>query len=156
MSKTYKASTPSQDTNSLSVLFENIDVLLKNKNAILANPSNYYIHIRGTGITGVYIGYSPLYLGDLLRLWSENSNWIKRPEQSTKYVYHLGGFPTSGLTFLKTYDVDKKSFQEEEHRHFAEYFKEAEAITKSRPTQSEDEQNLQRSKTIQELIKELN
>ena len=156
MSNTNKASTPSNDINSLSVLFENIDLLLKNKDALLSDSSNYYIHINGFGITAVYAGHTSLYLGDLLRLWSSDSNWIKKTEDSVKYVYHLGGFPTSGMTFLMTYDVDKKTFKEEEHKQFIDYYKDAEAIIKNRLTQPKDDTNPKSSKTIQELIKELN
>ena len=154
LNNTANIGTPSVDNNSLSMLFENIDTILKNKETIIADPSNYYIRIQGTGITAVYAGFTALYLGDLLQLWTTNSHWIEDVDGTTQYIYHLGGFPTSGMSFLSFYNVAKKQRSEEQRKHFIEYYRDAEAIIKeNRPSTNAEE--LESSKTIQELIKEL-
>ncbi|MBR4597263.1 MAG: hypothetical protein IKO42_02570 [Opitutales bacterium] len=131
----YAASEPCGDKESLSVLFENIDVLLKNIKSAISAPENYYIQIQGTGITGVYIGFFPLYLGDLLQLWSCKSAWLEKSESGTKYIYHLGGFPTSGQCWLKMYNTKTCRFESEERGSFIKYFADAHPLIGGGKTQ---------------------
>lgn len=116
------ASTPSSDNATLSLLFNNIDLLLKNIETIKNNPENYYIQIPGTGITGIYIGFYRLYLGDLLQLWNSNSTWIKRYGARKKYIYHLGGFPTCGICFLSFFNAQTGEIKEERKKTFYPLF----------------------------------
>ena len=121
----YVAVSPREDKKSLSMLFKNIDVLLKNIKSVVSTPENYYIRIQGTGITGVYIGGFPLYLGDLLQLWNCHSAWREKSAVGMKYIYHLGGFPTSGQCFIKMYNTQTCRLESEERGNFMAYFRDA-------------------------------
>ncbi|MBO6101701.1 MAG: hypothetical protein J6P03_00415 [Opitutales bacterium] len=87
------------------------------------------MRIQGTGITGVYIGFFPLYLGDRLQLWSCASAWREKSDCGSKYIYHLGGFPTSGQCFIKMYNTQTCRFESEERGGFINYFKDAHLLT---------------------------
>ncbi|MBO7520856.1 MAG: hypothetical protein J6T16_01275, partial [Opitutales bacterium] len=83
------------------------------------------MRIQGTGITGVYIGGFPLYLGDLLQLWNCPSAWREKSPGGIKYIYHLGGFPTSGQCFIKMYNTQTCRLESEERGNFIDYFRDA-------------------------------
>ena len=119
------AVAPREDKELLSALFENVDILLKNIEKIKTVPENYYIKIQGTGITAVYISGADLYLGDLLQLWNCGSSWIEKSAGETKYVYHLGGFPTSVHCFLRIYNAKTRQTESAENGDFLKYFKDA-------------------------------
>ncbi len=127
------ASAPREDVESLSMLFENIDVLLRNVELIKSVPENYYIEIQGTGVTGVYIGSYTLYLGDLLQLWESPSLWIEKSGEAVKYIYHLGGFPTSGSCFLRMYNTKTSCLEKESRCHFLDYFRDTKLFLNNRP-----------------------
>lgn len=166
----YVAAAPREDQESLSVLFKNIDVLLKNIKCAISAPENYYIQIQGAGITGVYIGFFPLYLGDMLQLWNCHSAWREKSAAGTKYIYHLGGFPTSGQCWLKMYNTQTCRFETEERGSFIKYFADAHPLLSGSerpriglypPPQSKLEISRlegfkhQSNKTLKELIAEI-
>ncbi|MBQ6534160.1 MAG: hypothetical protein IJI37_03235 [Opitutales bacterium] len=162
------AVAPREDKESLSALFENADILLKNIEKIKADPENYYVKIQGTGITGVYIGSFALYLGDLLQLWNCGSSWIEKSAGETKYLYHLGGFPTSGRCFLRIYNAKTRAMESEERGGFTRYFKDALQLMKNDKNcriSVDDDRVLpisrpigeisQSAKTLKDLLKEI-
>lgn len=87
----------------INTLFANIDLVMANVDKILQNDTYRNIHIKGTGIDGIYIGHIGLLLGDLVRLWCNGSLW----RDGEKFYYHLGGSPLSGMSFC-TYWQDGK------------------------------------------------
>ena len=89
------APTEPLNNDDIHTLFANIDLILANSEKILQNEVYKNIHIKGTGIDGIYIGHINLFLGDLITLWSNGSPWCN--EQ--KFYYHLGGSPLSGMSF---------------------------------------------------------
>ena len=121
----YVAKAPCEDQDTLLVLFKSIDILLKNIELIKSVPENYYIEIKGAGVMGMYIGSFPLYLGDLLQLWNNPSAWSEKSENETKYIYHMGGFPTAGQCFLKMYNTKTCRTESEERSHFINYYNDA-------------------------------
>ena len=66
---------PARDTRALDLLFRNLEALLSKREAVLSNPNAYALCIPGTGIFALYVAYPRLYIGDLLRLWTESPNW---------------------------------------------------------------------------------
>ena len=78
----------------IQTLFENLNLILKNAEKILEDEKYRDIHVKGTGIDGIYIGHIDLVLGDLIRLW-QNGKW----RNGQKFYYHLGGSPLSGMSF---------------------------------------------------------
>ena len=83
-----------KDEKGLEILFKNIDLIEQNKQKILNNPDLYGIYVAGAGVTGMYIGKTRLFLGDLIRLW-DNQIW----KNEGRYYYHVGGSPLSGMSF---------------------------------------------------------
>lgn len=63
---------PARDTRVLDLLFRNLDALLSKREAVLSNPNAYALSVPGTGIFALYVVYPRLYLGDLLRLWTDS------------------------------------------------------------------------------------
>lgn len=119
---------PTEDKNAISVLFENIDILLKNKSAIINDPKNYFIAIRGCGMAGIGIGVIPLYLGELVCLWSEKSPWLRVVDSDTIYTYFIGGSALSGINFRKGWSVKEKRIVDFEGNGFAELLQPALAV----------------------------
>lgn len=91
---------PEEDTESLKILFQNIRLIEQHRETILKTPELYGINVEGTGITGMYIGHTHLYLGDLLKLW-EKKLW----QTGQRYFYHVGGSPLSGMSFCRYWDA---------------------------------------------------
>lgn len=89
----------------ISTLFSNLELILNNTDKILSNDEYFNIHIKGTGICGIFIGYISLYLGDLLILWQKGI-W----KRDQKYYYHVGGSPLSGMSVCN-YWSDKKGLK---------------------------------------------
>lgn len=111
-----------QQNEQIAILSENIDLVLANANKILKNEPYYYIHIKGAGIDGLYVGHTDLSLGDLIRLW-QNDMW----KDGKKYYYHLGGSPLSGFSFC-SYFSDKKISCDKNSPSFGSLFKPAAAL----------------------------
>ena len=83
------------DNEEIRAFFADIDLIFANSDKILQNEEYRNIRVKGSGIDGIYIGHIDVFLGDLIRLWSNGSPW--RNEQ--KFYYHLGGNPVSGMSF---------------------------------------------------------
>ena len=90
------------DHNEIVTLFENLNLIEANIDLILQNEEYCNIYIKGTGICGIFIGFIPLYLGDLLILWQKGI-WKK----DQKYYYHLGGSPLSGMSICRYWSEKK-------------------------------------------------
>ncbi len=90
------------DNEEIRTFFANIDLILANADKILQDEIYSNIRIKGTGIDGIYIGHIDLFLGDLIRLW-HNETWRK----GQKYYYHLGGSPLSGMSFCTYWENGK-------------------------------------------------
>lgn len=83
--------SPTSDKQALECLFQNIGLVVQNKDLILSTPQYYNIHIQGVGVYALYILTLKLFLGDLLQLW-EKTAW----KQEGNYFYHTTGSPLSG------------------------------------------------------------
>lgn len=99
----YAAPKEPLNNEEINTLFANIDLVMANADKILQNDTYCNIHIKGTGIDGIYIGHIDLLLGDLVRLWRNGSSW----HNGEKFYYHLGGSPLSSMSFC-TYWQDGK------------------------------------------------
>ena len=84
---------PARDTRVLDLLFRNLDALLSKGEAVVSNPNAYALSVPCTGIFALYVAYPRLYLGDLLRLWTDFSNW----HSDGMYTYAVYGSPLSGM-----------------------------------------------------------
>ena len=91
-----------QNNEEIALLFNNIDLIMQHKQQIMKKDEYKNIHVKGTGIDGIFIGHLNLFLGDLLTLW-EASPW----RNQNKFYYHLGGSPLSGMSFC-TYWMNGK------------------------------------------------
>lgn len=107
----------------INTLFANIDLVMANVDKILQNDTYRNIHIKGTGIDGIYIGHIGLLLGDLVRLWCNGSLW----RDGEKFYYHLGGSPLSGMSFC-TYWQDGKIGCDRDIPSFLTLFKPARIV----------------------------
>ena len=107
-----KATEP--DKEELGRLFLNLDLILNNKERIMADADMRNILIRGVAIEGLYVGRTPITLGGLLTLWEQNG-W--REENS--FFYHAGGSPLSGMCIVDIWQADKKKYIVDRHRSFS-------------------------------------
>ena len=89
-----------QKNSEIELLSKNIELVLKNADQIVQNEDFNNIHVKGTGIDGLYVGHTDLSLGDLIRLW-QNNLW----KDGEKYYYHLGGSPLSGMSFCSYFST---------------------------------------------------
>ena len=90
-----------QRNDEIARLFNNIDLIIRHKQQIMARAEYKNIRVKGTGIDGLFIGHLPLFLGDLVTLW-EASPW----RTQNKFYYHLGGSPLSGMSFCTYWTPD--------------------------------------------------
>ena len=104
-------------------LFNNLELILNNADKILENQEYYNIYIKGTGISGIFIGFLPLYLGDLLTLWKKEI-WKK----DKKYYYHLGGSPLSGMSVCNYWSEKKGLNFDRNNPSFGTLFKPASRV----------------------------
>lgn len=109
----------------ISTFFANIDLVMANADKILQNEVYRNIHIKGTGIDGIYLGHIDLFLGDLVRLWRNGSLW----RNGEKFYYHLGGSPLSGMSFC-TYWQDGKTGYDRSNPSFGTLLKPASIVIK--------------------------
>lgn len=110
----------------IGTFFANINLILNNADKILQNETYYNIHIKGTGIDGIYIGHIDLFLGDLIRLWMSGSPW----RNGGKFYYHLGGSPLSGMSFC-TYWQDGELGSDKNLPSFCTLLKPANMVIKN-------------------------
>jgi hypothetical protein len=105
------AKRPAFDT--ISQLFNNVEIILQNKQVILNNPNFYNICIDGISIGSAYTGEIQIPLGVLVQLW-DSTPWCA----ANQYTYHIGGSPLSGLCIEYYWDAETKSFCEKKGRNF--------------------------------------
>ena len=111
-----------QHNPEIELLSKNIDLLLANARQIFQNESYSNIHVKGSGIDGLYIGHLNLSLGDLICLWQKDL-W----KDGKKYYYHLGGSPLSGMSFC-SYFSDAKIGCDKSNPSFGTLFKPAASV----------------------------
>ena len=75
----------------LELLFKNLDLIVKYKKQVLANPDYYHISIQGIGVFLLYAMPFKLFLGDMLILW-DKGGW----KENEDYFYCITGSPLSG------------------------------------------------------------
>lgn len=145
------------DIETISVLFNNIEIIMQNKQAILNNPDFYNICINGISIGSAYTGEISLPLGVLVQLW-ESEPWHKNGH----YTYHIGGSPLSGLCFEKCWDVKTKSFCTKRDGNFVTFARPAFRIVNKEKNSTADypikvphKQKPAQSATLQDILKHI-
>lgn len=98
--------TPSLDKNSLSCLFENIDLIRNNQSFINTRKKYRNIKIKGIFSAGLYVGGMEIPLGVLLDLWN-NTNW----HTDNKFYFNIVGSPLSGMNNCAWYNYDTKQIE---------------------------------------------
>lgn len=106
-----KATTPEKKL--ISLLFDNIEIILKNKHIILNNPNFYNVCIDGIGAGSAYTGEISVPLGVLVQLWEDNL-W----HDNNQFTYHIGGSPLSGLCYEDCWDMTTRTFIQKTGRNF--------------------------------------
>ena len=110
----YLITATEPDKMELGRLFLNLNLILNNKEKIMADADMRNIRIKGVAIEGLYIGSFPITLGGLLTLW-ERGGW--REEQM--FFYHAGGSPLSGMCIVNAWQENKKEYIVDKHRNFS-------------------------------------
>lgn len=105
MSQTYVVA-PTTDKGAISHLFDNLDLIITNKNKILFYSKYRNIKIPGLYVSGLYIGTHELSLGDILRLW-DKTEW----HTGAKYYFNIIGTPLSGMNTANLYNSETKQFE---------------------------------------------
>ncbi len=126
-----KATEP--DKEELGRLFLNLDLILNNKERIMADADMRNILIRGVAIEGLYVGRFPITLGGLLTLWEQNG-W----REENTFIYHAGGSPLSGMCIVNAWQENKKEYITDKHRNFSKIcitaIKTLHALPEAQPT----------------------
>ena len=91
MTLTFFVKQPKFNNQGLDALFENLSLILQNRDLILSTPEYRNIYISGMGVYPLYTSPLKLFLGDLLVLW-EKTDW----KQGDEYIYYVTGSPLSG------------------------------------------------------------
>ena len=112
MTVTHYVSAPDTKDNELKALFENIQLIEKNKYLIIRTPEYYNISITGFGVFPLYVPSVKLHLGDMLILW-EHTAW----KQDDVYFYSMTGSPLSGSNSCRVWS-EKKGFHHAESKTF--------------------------------------
>ncbi|MBQ8785374.1 MAG: hypothetical protein IJZ59_04955 [Alphaproteobacteria bacterium] len=112
MTVTHYVSAPDTKDNELKALFENIQLIEKNKYLIIRTPEYYNINITGFGVFPLYVPSVKLHLGDMLILW-EHTAW----KQDDVYFYSMTGSPLSGSNSCRVWS-EKKGFHHAESKTF--------------------------------------
>ena len=97
---------PATDKGAISYLFDNLDLIVDNKDKILSCDDYRNVKIPGIFVGGLYVGMYELSLGDILNLW-DKTVW----RDKTKYYYSIIGSPLSGSNDSAWYDQETKSFE---------------------------------------------
>ena len=117
------------DTTSLDIIWQNLELILSKKEAILSNLNHYALYIFGTGIFALYANYPRLYLGDFVRLWTQHSNW----HLNGLYTYALCGSPLSGMNICKGYNTTLRKYERHQKESFNILAHEAQKVVQTRP-----------------------
>ena len=96
-------SSPDMDKGAISHLFENLDLIVANKQTIISHSDYRNIKIPGIFVGGLYVGMHKLALGDLLDLW-ETTEW----HSGNKYYFNIVGSPLSGSNYSWWFDTETK------------------------------------------------
>ncbi len=96
---------PTTDKGAISCLFDNLNLILANREKILSHDEYKNIRITGLYVGGLYVGMHNLSLGDILILW-DNTVW----HADTKYYYNIIGSPLSGTNQTHWYDTETKQY----------------------------------------------
>lgn len=97
---------PRLDENSLSCLFENIDLIRNNQSFINTRKKYRNIQIKGIFAAGLWVGGKDIPLGVLLDLWKK-TNW----HTDNKFYFNIIGSPLSGINDCMWYDYDTKQIE---------------------------------------------
>lgn len=100
------AVAPAADQGAISHLFNNLDLIIANKNKILSHESYSNINIPGIFVGGLYIGMYEMSLGDILYLW-DKTQW----HENSRYYYNIIGTPLSGMNTAYWYDIKSKQIE---------------------------------------------
>ena len=100
------AVAPAADQGAISHLFNNLDLIIANKDKILSNESYRNINIQGIFVGGLYIGMYEMSLGDILYLW-DKTQW----HEDSRYYYNIIGTPLSGMNTAYWYDAKSKQIK---------------------------------------------
>ena len=98
MTLTFFVKQPKFNNQGLDALFENLSLILQNRDLILSTPEYRNIYISGMGVYPLYTPPLKLFLGDLLVLW-EKTTW----KQGDEYIYYVTGSPLSGRNCCHLY-----------------------------------------------------
>lgn len=104
MIKTHVAA-PAIDQGAISHLFENLDLIVRNKQTIMRNSEYRNLKIPGLFVGGLYVGMREMSLGDILDLW-ETTEW----HTDSKYYLNIIGSPLSGTNHSWWYNIETKRF----------------------------------------------
>lgn len=96
---------PDNSRGAIECLFDNLDLIIKNKNIILGQKQYSDIKIPKMHFGGSHIGGFELCLGDILVLW-DTTNW----HDGNRYYYSISGSPLSGNNIAKWYDTESKQY----------------------------------------------
>lgn len=97
---------PATDNGAISHLFNNLDLIISNKDKILSREKYSNIHVSGFYVGGLYMGMHEMTLGDLLSLW-DKTEW----HSEDRYYYNIIGTPLSGLNTAHWYNIKNKTFE---------------------------------------------
>ena len=97
---------PATDMGAISYLFENLDLVLKNKDKILSCEQYNNIQISGFFVGGLYVGMHKISIGNLLNLW-DNTIW----HTEEKYYFNIIGTPLSGQNTAYWYNTKNNKIE---------------------------------------------
>lgn len=97
---------PVADKESITYLFNNLDLILSHRNEILSHSEFRNIYISGVFVAGLYVGGRHLCLGDILNLW-DKTEWCS----SGRFYYSIIGTPLSGMNTAHWYNTESKQFE---------------------------------------------
>ena len=97
---------PVADKESITCLFNNLDLILSHRDEILSNENLRNIYIPGMFVAGLYVGGHKLCLGDMLNLW-DKTEWCS----GGRFYYSIIGTPLSGMNTAHWYNTENKQFE---------------------------------------------
>ena len=113
----FTVSAPHTDQGAITCLFNNIDLIIANRDKILSRNEYKHIKIPGLYVGGLYVGMYDLLLGDILILW-HTTKW----RTNHKYFYNIIGTPLSGMNTAHWYNAETHKIESgaysDAHRHF--------------------------------------
>lgn len=100
---TFTVVAPTIDKGAVSCVFDNIDLIIANRDKILSHSEYKNIKVKGFFVSGLYVGSHELSVGDMLNLW-QDTVW----HTGTRYYFNIIGSPLSGKNQAFWYDYDTK------------------------------------------------